>query len=374
LAGIYLHIPFCRKACNYCNFHFSTGLRGKNDFLKALLKEIELTPFFEGNPGIETIYFGGGTPSLLERFELSSIVDALFSKFNIPPGAEVTLEANPDDVNHEILEDWLSLGVNRLSLGVQSFYDEDLVWMNRAHNREQAIHSIRLIKDAGFSNFSADLIYGMPTLNDEHWKKNVDMMVELGVPHLSCYALTVESRTALSKMILTKQVKDVDPGQQAEQFLMLIQWLRSAGYEHYEISNFAKPGMRSKHNSAYWRGIRYYGFGPSAHSFSGNERKWNVANNALYQQSLLQEIIPTETEEISTEQQLNEYVMVSLRTSSGIDLHHVEKKFGNSEKIRIRETGQKYIVPGKLIEENGFLRLTDDGKLFADGIAADMFK
>jgi oxygen-independent coproporphyrinogen-3 oxidase len=374
LAGIYLHIPFCRKACNYCNFHFSTGLRGKNDFLKALLKEIELTPFFEGNPGIETIYFGGGTPSLLERFELSSIVDALFSKFNIPPGAEVTLEANPDDVNHEILEDWLSLGVNRLSLGVQSFYDEDLVWMNRAHNREQAIHSIRLIKDAGFSNFSADLIYGMPTLNDEHWKKNVDMMVELGVPHLSCYALTVESRTALSKMILTKQVKDVDPGQQAEQFLMLIQWLRSAGYEHYEISNFAKPGMRSKHNSAYWRGIWYYGFGPSAHSFSGNERKWNVANNALYQQSLLQEIIPTETEEISTEQQLNEYVMVSLRTSSGIDLHHVEKKFGNSEKIRIRETGQKYIVPGKLIEENGFLRLTDDGKLFADGIAADMFK
>jgi oxygen-independent coproporphyrinogen-3 oxidase len=338
------------------------------------LKEIELTPHFEGDPGIETVYFGGGTPSLLDRGELGEIIESIQKKFNIAQNAEVTLEANPDDIHHYILKDWLGLGVNRLSLGVQSFYDVDLEWMNRAHNSDQAKKSIQLIKDAGFSNFSADLIYGMPTLSDDHWRRNVDAMIEFDVPHLSCYALTVEPRTALSKMILTKQVRDVDPEQQAEQFLMLIKWLREAGYEHYEISNFAMPGMRSRHNSSYWRGKWYYGFGPSAHSFSGAERKWNVTNNALYQQSLLQNIIPTETEEISATQQLNEYVMVSLRTSAGIDLGHVEEKFGREEKTRIQQTGIKYIGAAKLVEEEGFLKLTDEGKLFADGIAADLFK
>ena len=373
MAGIYLHIPFCRKACHYCNFHFSTSLKGKNDFVTALLKEIALTPVFEGGPSIDTIYFGGGTPSLLENTELASILDAVKKKFSINPGAEVTLEANPDDIQPVLLQQWLELGINRLSLGVQSFHDKDLAWMNRAHDARQSMQSIEWIKAAGFTNFSADLIYGMPTLSNEEWLSNIDQMIAWELPHLSCYALTVEPRTALSRMILMKEVSDVDSAQQSEQFLMLIDRLRSAGYLHYEISNFCRRGMESRHNSGYWRGQWYYGFGPSAHSYNGKERLWNVANNALYAQSLNQGVIPFEKEVISETMRLNEYVMVSLRTSEGISLLHLEEQFGEAERKRILETSEKYRLPGKLMEEEGFLRLTDEGKLYADGIAADLF-
>lgn len=341
--------------------------------MTALLKEIALTPVFEGGPSIDTIYFGGGTPSLLENTELASILDAVKKKFSINPGAEVTLEANPDDIQPVLLQQWLELGINRLSLGVQSFHDKDLAWMNRAHDARQSMQSIEWIKAAGFTNFSADLIYGMPTLSNEEWLSNIDQMIAWELPHLSCYALTVEPRTALSRMILMKEVSDVDSAQQSEQFLMLIDRLRSAGYLHYEISNFCRRGMESRHNSGYWRGHWYYGFGPSAHSYNGKERLWNVANNALYVQGLEQGVIPFEKEAISETMRLNEYVMVSLRTSEGISLLHLEEQFGEAERKRILETSEKYRLPGKLMEEEGFLRLTDEGKLYADGIAADLF-
>lgn len=373
MAGIYIHIPFCRKACHYCNFHFSTGLKGKNGILASLLKEIKLTPLFEGNPPVETIYFGGGTPSLLTRSDIASIMDSIRSKFHVADQAEISFEANPDDISAQALSDWLELGINRLSLGVQSFFDSDLKWMNRAHDSQQAIDSLKKIREAGFENFSADLIYGMPTLNDENWKQNVERMIKEKVPHLSCYALTVEPRTALSRMIITHQAEDVDPEKQSDQFMLLIQWLRDAGYLHYEISNFSLPGRESRHNSSYWEGKWYYGLGPSAHSFSGKERKWNVANNAIYQQSLEKGIIPFEREEITADKQINEYVMVSLRTSRGIDLVQVEEKFGKAERSRIVAASLKYRSPGKLVEDGSFLRLTDEGKLFADGIASDLF-
>ncbi|HEY6899882.1 MAG TPA: radical SAM family heme chaperone HemW, partial [Puia sp.] len=282
MAGIYLHIPFCRQACHYCNFHFSTSLNRKNDFIVALLKEMELRKDYTGKEPIETVYFGGGTPSLLEEGELGRIMERLNALFPVAPGAEVTLEANPDDIHPGLLRSWRATGINRLSIGIQSFFEEDLQWMNRAHNARQAIDCIRMAQDTGFTNMSIDLIYGGPTLPDPHWQENVGQAIGLQVPHLSCYALTVEPRTALDKMIHLHKKEDVNPDDQARQFLQLMEMAANAGYEHYEISNFAKPGMRSRHNSSYWQGKTYLGLGPSAHSFNGASREWNIANNSQY--------------------------------------------------------------------------------------------
>ena len=273
MAGIYIHIPFCRKACHYCNFHFSTLLKGKNDFTQALLKEIELQNNYLQNEAIQTIYFGGGTPSLLEKNELFEIMKQLIQHYNIHEKAEITLEANPDDIDKEKLQEWKEAGVNRLSIGIQSFFEEDLKWMNRAHNAEQARNCISLAQQTGFDNLSVDLIYGTPTLTDEKWRENIGIAVTMNIAHLSCYALTVEPGTALQKMITQRKKEDIDTEKQARHFLLLTDWLEQSGYEHYEISNFAKPGYRSRHNSSYWSGEKYLGFGPSAHSFSGQYRQ-----------------------------------------------------------------------------------------------------
>lgn len=373
MAGIYIHIPFCRKACHYCNFHFSTSLTLKNDFINALLKEIKLRYEYIGDEIIETVYFGGGTPSLLSKEELSSILTALKKQYKIDAYAEITLEANPDDIDKFKLSDWRSVGINRLSLGIQSFFDEDLRWMNRAHNAEQAIKAIGLAQEEGFNNITIDLIYGTPGLTDERWRKNVEIALELNIPHLSCYALTVEPSTALDKMIEQKKTPGVVPEQQAAQFLQLMNWLTNAGYEHYEISNFAKPGFRSRHNSSYWQGKKYLGLGPSAHSFNGSSRQWNIANNALYIQGLKNERLEIETEELTPVQRLNEYIMISLRTMEGIDLQHLEKEFGSKEAERVNKLAAKYINTGKLTKSPTALQLTPEGKLFADGIASDLF-
>src|SRR5258707_10715412 len=284
MAGIYLHIPFCRQACHYCNFHFSTSLHRKNDFVSALLKEMEARRDYIGPAAVETIYLGGGTPSLLTEEELGRILDKLHALFPIAHGAEVTLEANPDDMAASaILKSWKQAGINRLSIGVQSFFEEDLRWMNRVHNAGQALKSIRQAQEAGLDNLSIDLIYGTPGLSDLRWEKNVEQAFLLGIPHLSCYALTIEPRTALDTMIRQHKKEDVDPDDQARQFLLLMDWIKAAGYEHYEISNFAQPGRRSRHNTSYWQGKPYLGLGPSAHSYDGIvSRQWNVANNALY--------------------------------------------------------------------------------------------
>jgi oxygen-independent coproporphyrinogen III oxidase len=327
MAGIYIHIPFCRKACNYCNFHFSTSTKLQKDFTDALLKEISLQKnyLFEH---VATVYFGGGTPSILPSEDIDSILKKLKDTFQVDVDAEITLEANPDDITATKLAEWKAIGINRLSIGIQSFFEEDLRWMNRAHNAKQAVECIELAQQSGFDNLTIDLIYGTPSLTDEHWKYNVQKAIELNIPHLSCYALTVEPRTALEKMIEQKKIENVNTEKQARHFEMLMQWIQLAGYEHYEISNFAKPGFKSKHNSSYWQGKSYLGLGPSAHSFNGSSRQWNVANNALYIQSLNKGAVPFEIEVLTKEQQLNEYIMTSLRTMEGLSLKKVTDEFG----------------------------------------------
>ena len=374
MAGIYIHIPFCKKACTYCNFHFSTSLVLKNDFLAALENEIILTALFDFNELIETIYFGGGTPSLLSAPEITAIIFVLKKKFKISDDVEITLEANPDDINKSVLSSWQSCGINRLSLGVQSFSDTELSWMNRAHNSAQSLLSIDDIIEAGFTNFSVDLIYGSPLLSNEALIKNASTIINKEIPHISCYALTVEPRTALSKMIAQHKILLVNPEQQAEQFELLVSLTEKAGYEQYEISNFAKPAYRSRHNSSYWQGKPYYGFGPSAHSFNGNNiRRWNISSNTLYIQSLKNNIIPFEEEVLTQKQQLNEYIMISLRTMEGLNIKKVQKDYGEKEAEKILKESTKYLDQKLMEQQNEFVILTKKGKFLADGIAAELF-
>lgn len=383
MAGIYIHIPFCKQACTYCNFHFSTSLKLRQEMVEAIVKEMKpLTPKEEKvedfsvvvKETIETIYFGGGTPSILLEDELQLIFDALYERFEFADEIEITLEANPDDITDEKLLCWKKMGVNRLSVGVQSFNKDELKWMNRAHSAAESLACIDKIKAAGFTNFSVDLIYGSPLLSDEDWKQNVQTVIEKGIPHISCYALTVEPKTILAKMIESKKTATTDSKKQAQQFLLLMKWLSAAGYEHYEISNFAKPNLRSKHNSSYWKGKKYYGFGPSAHSFDGVRiRRWNIANNALYIQSIQKNGVPYEKEVLTFTQQLNEYIMTSLRTVEGLDLNYVKIKFGEAFSTKLTQQSAKFSSTKKVVLENLKIILTNEGKLFADGIAADLF-
>ncbi len=337
--------------------------------IEAMIKETGLR---KSDLNIETIYFGGGTPSLLNAGEISSLLDAVSKNFRVSENAEITLEANPDDINDTILREWKDIGINRLSLGVQSFFSPDLAWMNRIHNAQQAIDSIKLIKSSGYNNFSADLIYGTPTLSDEELIKNIEILINEDVPHIATYALTVEPSTALEKMIRTKKVADVDSEVQSRQYRIVMDLLRKAGYEHYEISNFAKPGFRSRHNSSYWKGVPYTGIGPSAHSFADNKRSWNISNNPAYIKALEKNTLPYEEEDLSKTQQLNEFIMISLRTLEGLDTQIITEKFGKEKTLKILEDVKKY-GNDKIIIEDGVIKLTDEGKLFADGIAADLF-
>lgn len=372
MAGIYLHIPFCKQACNYCNFHFSTSLHYRKELVDAIIKETELQKDFLQGETIATIYLGGGTPSLLSAEECSRILLNIRRVFVIEADAEITLEANPDDITKNKLQEWKDIGINRLSIGIQSFFDEDLEWMNRAHNAELAMNSLQMaVKE--FHNISIDLIYGTPFLTDEQWKKNVEMAISFGISHLSCYALTVEEKTPLHKQIVLKKTMDVDGDKQAHQFLLLMQWLKQYGYEHYEVSNFAKPGFRSRHNSSYWQGKKYLGLGPSAHSYDGFLRKWNIANNARYISSIEQGVVDSETEILTETQKLNEYIMISLRTLEGLDLQKVKKIWGQN-KLKEMENNLLAFEKNNLLYRNGtMIQLTEEGMLRADGIAADLF-
>ena len=377
MAGIYIHIPFCKQACNYCNFHFSTSLQLKDELIAAMIKEIHLVTEKANHSSekelCETIYFGGGTPSILSIKELNNILASLFSKFEIAKDAEITLEANPDDITAEKLQLWKKVGINRLSVGVQSFLDQELVWMNRAHSSADSLRCIDEIKNAGFSDYSIDLIYGSPLLNNQDWLNTIETVINKNIPHISCYALTVEPKTALHKMIAQNKKESVDAEKQAEQFVLLMNQMEQAGYEHYEISNFSKPGRRSKHNSSYWQGKKYYGFGPAAHSYDGIKRKWNVSNNALYIQSLKKNSIPSEEETLTSTQSINEYIMTSLRTIEGLDLEKINSLFGTNHVNQLLNASKIYIQSEKIIQQNNRLILTKQGKLFADGIAADLF-
>ena len=374
MAGIYIHIPFCKQACNYCNFHFSVSLKNKEVLINALVKEIEMETNFIVDDQIETIYFGGGTPSLLNEHELEIIFKALQQKYAIQQNAEITLEANPDDVNKTALEIWKRLRINRLSVGLQSFNEAELKWMNRAHNASQSLQCLNDIQNAGFTNFSVDLIYGSPLQTNEDLKRNIEIITSKNIPHVSCYALTVEPNTLLNKNINEKKSAAVSSDKQAEQFYILLKMLQNAGYEQYEISSFCKPGFRSKHNSSYWQGKPYFGFGPSAHSFNGfNKRRWNISNNSLYIQSLEKNTIPYEEEILTPAQRLNEYIMTALRTSAGINLNYVVRVFDQKYKDQILNIAQKFIKSGRLLLENESLKLTKEGMFFADGIAGDLF-
>jgi oxygen-independent coproporphyrinogen-3 oxidase len=345
-----------------------------NDFVPALLNEMERRSDYLGATAVGTVYFGGGTPSLLDPADLYEILERIRKRFTLEPDPEITLEVNPDDLTDPLrIKAWRSAGVNRLSIGIQSFYDTDLRWMNRAHDAAQATESIRIAQAEGFDNISIDLIYGGPTLPDDHWQRNVAEAIRLQVPHLSCYALTVEPRTALDKLIRGHKRADVNPDDQARQLLLLMDWMNEAGYEHYEISNFALPGRRSRHNSAYWQGVPYLGLGPSAHSYDGHSREWNISNNARYIAALNSGTLPVAESEVLTPlQQFNEYIMISLRTMEGVDLGAVNERFGSAVAGALLVRALPHIRRGTIIQTENLI-LTNEGKLLADGIAADLF-
>ena len=373
MAGIYLHIPFCKQACYYCNFHFSTSTAMQPAMTEQLLHEMRLQKDYLRGETVSSIYFGGGTPSLLPDDQLQRLLSALYSLFPVHPEAEITLEANPDDLTPAKLKALFAAGINRLSIGIQSFHEADLRWMNRAHNSAQARQCIEDAQAAGFTNLTIDLIYGGPTLTDAGWEENVQQAFALRVPHLSCYALTVEPGTALDHFIRKKKMPAVDADKAARHFEQLIAWTGAGGYEHYEISNFALPGWFSRHNSSYWQGQPYLGLGPSAHSFNGASRQWNVANNAVYIKNMEQGIIPLELEELTPVMMLNEYIMTTLRTSAGCHLPTIAARFGADKQEQVQQLATSFIRKGWMYQQNETLILTPEGRLFADGIAADLF-
>lgn len=372
MAGIYIHIPFCKQACHYCDFHFSTNLKKKQALLNALKKELGLRKNELGSEQVETIYFGGGTPSILTIDELNEILDSVYENFDVIENPEITLEANPDDLTEKWISTLSKSLVNRLSIGVQSFFDEDLTLMNRAHNSQEAVNSILFAKEY-FENISIDLIYGIQGADDARWKANIDKALDFALPHISSYALTVEPKTALAKFVQKGLISNVDDEQAQRQFLMLVELLENEGYINYEISNFGKPDFFSKNNTAYWQSKSYLGIGPSAHSFNGSKRGWNVRNNSKYIQALEKDIIPIEYEQLSTLDAYNEYVMTGLRTIWGVSLKKVGSVYGANYRKYLQVQAQKYLDEHLLFLDDDRLLATKKGKFLVDGIAADLF-
>lgn len=378
MAGIYIHIPFCKQACNYCNFYFSTSSANKGKFLDALHLEIELMRDYIGNEPIETIYFGGGTPSLLEPHEIEMIFHRIEKYYDLSSLKEFTLEANPDDLTPEKIKGLAALkliGLNRFSIGVQSFYDEDLQYMNRVHDSKEALSSIRRIQDAGFENITIDLIYGTPTMNDDRWYRNLETAFGLNIPHISSYALTVESKTTLQNKIKKGLALPVDEEQSARQFRILMSEMNKAGYEQYEISNFARDKKYAIHNSNYWFGQKYIGLGPSAHSYNGISRRWNISNNIQYISILQKRELPFEEEWQTEAQKINEHIMTALRTMWGLNM----KGFAflpPERQTEIHDYLKKEIQkmdPSLYSIKDSTIYLTEAGRLFADNIAAALF-
>ena len=371
VAGLYLHIPFCRKACSYCNFHFSTARQGHQEMVNAIAEEIALRSEEMLAGPWETVYFGGGTPSLLSPKQVTQLLDAAAAVRPIALGAEITLEANPDDLSEEVLEAFAKTQVNRLSIGVQSFRESDLRYMNRAHSAQQALACIARAQSVGFEELTIDLIYGTPELDDAAWRDNLQRAIDFGVPHLSAYALTVEPKTALAHQIKAGTALPVDEEQAARQMEILVETLGAAGYEHYEVSNFALPGRRAQHNSNYWLGKPYLGVGPSAHSFDGDRtRSWNVANNARYVNALAAGQLPVEREELSPQERYHELVLTRLRTVWGVPLREVEA-LGFARHF-LREVAP-LIEQGLVSDAAGVYTLTPAGKMVADGVSVALF-
>ena len=372
MSGIYIHIPFCKQACYYCDFHFSTSLKKKDDLLNALVKELEIRKVELQNQPIETIYFGGGTPSLLSDKELSLLINTVYNNYKVIDKPEITLEANPDDLTKDRIIHLSKSPINRLSIGIQSFFENDLQSMNRAHNSKEAKECLEEASKH-FYNITIDLIYGIPNMSLEKWNENLQIAFKFGVNHISSYALTVEPKTALANFIKKGTYPPIDEELALQHFNHLITETDKQGFVHYEISNFGKPDYFSKHNSSYWQGKSYLGVGPSAHSFNGKERSWNIANNAKYIESITENKLPSETELLTIKDQFNEYVMTGLRTIWGISLSKIEHDFGAEFKSHLLNSIEPFLEKSFLEIKNQKIVATQKGKFLIDGIASDLF-
>ena len=370
--AIYIHIPFCKQACHYCDFHFSTSMKRKEEIVLALIREIQLRKNEFHGEIIETIYFGGGTPSVLTNAEILSLIEAVYENFEVIENPEITLEANPDDLSEERIIALSETPINRLSIGVQSFFEDDLKLMNRAHNSDEAQKSLA-IATKYFDNISVDLIYGIPGLTNEMWLENIETALSFGIPHISSYALTVEPKTALQKLIQTGKIAEPKDDVAQDHFEVLVKTLTEKGFIHYELSNFGKPDYFSKNNSSYWLGKKYLGIGPSAHSFDGKSRSWNIANNMLYLKSISADKLPHEIEILTQQDRYNEYVMTGLRTIWGVSLERIEKEFGKDYLNYLLNQADKFLIDGLLSIAENVMTTTAKGKFLADGIASDLF-
>ena len=378
MSGIYIHIPFCKQACHYCDFHFSTSIKKKEELLSALKTELVLRKQeFQGQI-VETIYFGGGTPSILTIDELRLLIEEVYRNYQVVENPEITLEANPDDLlsvqaqSRTIFEEYLDIGINRLSIGIQSFFEDDLKGMNRAHSANEAKECLENATKY-FDNITIDLIYGIPNMSLEKWNENLRSAFNFGINHISAYALTVEPKTALDIFIKKGTYPSLNDDLALKHFNLLVSETEKKGFIQYEVSNFGKPDYFSKHNTSYWQGKPYLGIGPSAHSFNGKRRSWNVANNTKYIQSISQHKLPSEIEDLSGKDMFNEYVMTGLRTIWGISLDKIKSEFGSEYKESLEISAEKYIKDGLLFRENQILKTTNKGKFLADGIASDLF-
>jgi oxygen-independent coproporphyrinogen-3 oxidase len=378
MSGIYIHIPFCKQACHYCDFHFSTSLKKKDEMVLALAKEIELRKGEFENESIETIYFGGGTPSMLQIEDLQLLIEAVYSNYQVVENPEITLEANPDDLfpslsfRRNLFEELKVIGVNRLSIGIQSFFEDDLKLMNRAHNVEEAKKCLEIATQY-FDNISIDLIYGIPNMSNEKWLQNIETALSFNVPHISSYALTVEPKTALHTFIQKGIIPQPDDEVAQAHFQILVDKLSENNFIHYELSNFGKEQYFSKNNSSYWLGKKYIGIGPSAHSYDGKNRGWNVSNNALYIKSIQENKLPIEIETLTKTDRYNEYIMTGLRTIWGVSLDRIEEEFGKTYLDYLNQQAAKFIEDHLLFVDENILRTTKNGKFLCDGIASDLF-
>jgi oxygen-independent coproporphyrinogen-3 oxidase len=373
MAGLYIHIPYCRQKCHYCNFYSLASRKYRELLPEVLQQELAMQKGYLAGEKLETIYIGGGTPTVFPPQVIAEIIETAREQFKIDPHAEITIEANPDDLSPEYLQQLRQTPVNRLSIGIQSFHDDDLHYLNRNHSAANAHQAIRNALAAGFDNLSIDLIYGIPGLTDEKWMDNIKTTLDYHIPHISAYALTVEPGTALDKLILKKKLPPVDEAQAADQFVMLMEIMAAAGYEHYEISNFSKPGQYARHNTSYWQKVPYLGIGPSAHSFDGRSRQWNVSNLEAWLDGIRTRVPAFEREELTPTQQLNEYVMTSLRTMWGTDLQNIENCWYAGFRQMVLQQAIPFQGKGLVSIHNDIITLTQRGKLFADGIASDLF-
>ena len=371
MSGIYLHIPFCKKACHYCNFHFSTSMRYADDMINAILKEIRLRKQDAKLP-VKTIYFGGGTPSLLTSKQLQVLLYEVYNQFDVIDNSEITLEANPDDLSPAYILNLKKMGINRISIGVQSFLEDELTLMNRAHNASQALSSVKYAKKE-FDNVSIDLLFGNPNSTLDDWKRNLDHALQLEVPHISSYALTLEPKTALERFVKKGVISLIDEKVVEAQFHHLVDTLTVAGYEHYELSSFGKPGYHSQNNTGYWQGKTYLGIGPSAHGFDGNQRYWNVSNNVSYMQQISKGVLPQTIEKLSVVDRYNESIMIGLRASWGVSLQAMENDLGSRYRQHLESQAKRFVDEDLLQIENNILKTTPKGAFLADGISADLF-